>query len=268
MMTLEVNNYVKVKSLQEAYELLLADDSNQIIGGGAWLKMATKPVNTLIDLELLKLDDIVVKQNIITIGANVTLRDLEKNKDIKEQFSGILYEAVHQVMGVGVRNLATIGGSIMGKFSFSDILTPLLTMDVSLEFYKQGIISLQDFLATKKPPKDILLHIILKQEKGNGFFKKVRKTALDFAVVNICVVHKDSGFEIVIGARPGIAVKASKAMTFLNRQSSFSEQVIQSAVALVQEEISFSKNLRASKEYREQLVAVYVARGIKEVTQS
>ena len=54
---IEIANYVKVKSLQEAYELN-QKKSSVVIGGMLWLKMQRRKVNTAIDLSELGLDTI------------------------------------------------------------------------------------------------------------------------------------------------------------------------------------------------------------------
>ena len=115
----------------------------------------------------------------------------------------------------------------------------------------------------KRFDKDILLHVIIPKKKAKGFFKKVKTTALDFAILNVCVV-KDGRFEIVIGARPGIATRAVRTSEFLDGKD-IDDKVIEEALDILEEEIKFSKNAKASKEYRSDLALVYVKRGIKEV---
>ena len=55
---LQIKNYVKVASLEEAYELN-QKKNNVIIGGMHWLKMSKASVGTAIDLSGLGLDQIV-----------------------------------------------------------------------------------------------------------------------------------------------------------------------------------------------------------------
>ena len=45
--------------------------------------------------------------------------------------------------------MATIGGSIWGRFGFSDVLTVFLAMDSYVELYKGGIVSMADFVSMK-----------------------------------------------------------------------------------------------------------------------
>lgn len=258
-----LKDYARPRDLHEAYELLLQDEHNVIIGGGAWLKLTHKDVNTIIDLHSIGLHEIIDKGDVIEIGAMSTLRQIETNSVIQSHFDGIFNQAVKGIMGMNIRNLATIGGSIMGKYSFSDIFTPLLSMDVSLVFFKAGTISLKEFLATKKMEKDILVKILLHKKDGRGYFHSMKKTHLDFAVINVAVTKSDD-IKIVVGARPSIATRALNAEEFINN-TEINEASILAAAKLAKEEIKVGKNARASKEYRQELIEVYVKRGLKEV---
>lgn len=258
-----LKEYARPKDLHEAYELLLQDEHNVIIGGGAWLKLTHKEVNTIIDLHSIGLHEIIDKGDHIEIGAMTSLRQIEANEAIKGYYNGIFCKAVKSIMGMNIRNLATIGGSIMGKYSFSDIFTPLLAMDVSLVFFKSGTMTLEKYLETKRMEKDILVKILLHKKEGRGYFHTMKKTHLDFAVIN-CAVTKSDKVKIVIGARPSLAVRALEAEEFINSQEINNASIL-AAAKIARDEIKTGNNARASKEYRNELIEVYVKRGLQEV---
>lgn len=260
---MKINEFIKVESLDQAYDLLQEDKENIVIGGGAWLKLTNKEVNKIIDLESLNLRNITEKNDRVIIGSMSTLRDIELNESIQHLSDGILVEAIKNIMGVSIRNLATIGGSIMGKYSFSDILTPLLVMDTRLEFHKNGIMSLEAFLSSK-PIKDVLLSVIVSKNKSKGYFYKMQKTRMDFAVINVAV-SKSEKIDISVGARPSIAMKPVKAIEFINNQSSLTEDIIKETAKIAVNEIKFGSNSRASSEYRKNICEVYIRRGLEEV---
>lgn len=264
MMAVKIKAYKKVSSLQEAYDLLQEDKSNLIIGGGAWIKQTNKEVGTMIDLEHLKLNQILEIGENLVIGSMTTLRDVELNESLNHIDGGILVQAIKGIMGVSIRNIATIGGSIMGKYSFSDILTPLSVMDVELEFYKAGVMKLSDFMKLKKVD-DILLNIIIKNRTSKGYFYTMKKTHLDFAVVNVAITNHE-GIDIAIGARPSLCSKPEKAIAYINSQKEITQAVINETASIAIEETKFGTNSRASKEYRTDITKVYIQRGIKEVT--
>ena len=261
---MKIEKYYKASTLDEAYEVLLESKNNLIIGGGAWLRLTNKNLETVVDVSKIGLEGIVKKGNRIEIGAMTTLKDMEDNMDIQNLYDGMLSNALSHIMGVSIRNIATIGGSIIGKYSFSDILTPLLVMNTSLVFHKQGEMKLGDFLNTKKLPKDILTKIIVEVVEGNGYFYKMQKTHLDFAVVNVAIT-KDEDIQIAVGARPSLCTVPFEAVTFINSQKEISEEVINKTASIAANELKFGTNSKASKEYRKQIVEVYIKRGLREV---
>lgn len=167
-------------------------------------------------------------------------------------------------MGVGIRNIATLGGSVMGKYAFSDLFTPLLVMDASLIFYKKGEMSLSKFLQTKKMEKDILVKIVIPKNNSIGYFHKVQKTRLDFAVVNVAISKNDK-IDIAIGARPSIAARPTNAIDYINTQETINEEVIKETARIAIEELKFSTNSKSGAEYRTLVAATYLKRGLKEV---
>ena len=57
---------------------------------------------------------------------------------------------------------ATVGGSIFGRFGFSDVLTCFLALDTYVELYKGGIVSLKEFVDMPRD-NDILVRILIKK---------------------------------------------------------------------------------------------------------
>ncbi|MFA7045673.1 MAG: hypothetical protein WC172_05345, partial [Candidatus Izemoplasmatales bacterium] len=63
----------------------------------------------------------------------------------------------------------------------------------------------------------------------------------------------------------GIAKCAENAMQYLDQIENPSEPDILRATQLALEELTFSTNLKATQEYRQELARVYVERGLKAV---
>mgnify|MGYP000886909002 CR=1 FL=1 len=263
---MEINQYVKAKSIEEAYQVLIENPKNSILGGGAWLKQSSPNVNTLIDIVDCGLDQITETKTHIEIGALVTLHELESNPAIKSLGGGFVSESLSHVLGIGFRNIATIGGTIAGKYAFSDIITALLTLDVKLIFHPKREINLEAFLNAKGKVTDILTHVVIRKSSGKGFFKKVAASTLEFAVLDVAVYQEDNKFQISIGSRPSGAMLSHEASAFLNNQNKMTEEVLNQAAQIVLDTVKLGSNKNASKEYREALTKAYVKRGIKEVS--
>ena len=158
---LKIKEYVKVKDLEEAY-LLNQKKTACVLGGMVWLKMGNRNISTAIDLSGLDLDMIEETEEEFRIGAMTSLRTLETHKGLEGYTQGAVKESLRHIVGVQFRNCATVGGSIFGRYGFSDVLTMFLAMDSYVELYKGGIVPLEDF-AKKKPDRDILVRVIVKK---------------------------------------------------------------------------------------------------------
>lgn len=256
---LTINQYVKVKSLDEAYELN-QKKTNRIIGGMLWLKMSKLRVNTAIDLSGLGLDTIEETDEEFKIGSMTTLRAIETHESFNEYTKGAAKKAVRHIVGVQFRNIATVGGSIYGRYGFSDVLTFLLGLDSYVELYKGGIIPLKDF-AAMKADRDIIVRIIVKKKPVQCVYLSERITKTDFPVIAVCVSKIDDKVMASVGARP------ARAKIVVDETGILSEE-INDETALkfgeyVAENLDFNSNMRGSAQYRKHIAKVLVKRAVK-----
>ena len=116
MMT--IREYKRAESLEEAWQLN-QKRPNRVLGGMIWLKMENINVGTAIDLSGLGLDTIEETDEGFSIGAMVTLRQIELHPGLAAYTDGAVRESVRHIVGVQLRNLATVGGSLYSRFGFS-----------------------------------------------------------------------------------------------------------------------------------------------------
>ncbi len=258
---MKIKHYHKATSMADAYEQLKKEGS-AIVAGGAWLRLSGRVIETGIDLAGLGLDAISVTEETITIGAMTTLHTIETHPEINRLYDGILVQAIGSVMGVGLRNVVTIGGNIVARHGFSDIITALQVMDVTLCFHEQGETPLKTFLAQKGAFNDILEKIVVRKRKASAYFKKVSKTALDFPVLNIAMSKDQDGYKLAVGARPSIAIRAEKTEKLLNKAKTIDDALIEKVIDTALGEIRFNSNHRGSASYRQSLAKTYIRRAL------
>ena len=197
MMT--IREYKRAESLEEAWQLN-QKKPNRILGGMIWLKMETINVGTAIDLSGLGLDTIEETEEGFSIGAMVTLRQLEQHPGLAAYTHGAMREAVRHIVGVQLRNLATVGGSIYSRFGFSDVLTMFLAMDCDVELYKGGILPLQEY-AQRPYDRDVLVRLIVKKTPMQLYYQSVRNSQTDIPVLTCAAARLETGdYRIAIGA--------------------------------------------------------------------
>lgn len=253
-----IDKYVVAESLEQAYELNKSK-KNKIIGGMLWLKMGRKKIGTAIDLSSLGLNAIEENDQYFKIGCMCTLRDMETNKNLNKYFNNLFKFSLENIVGVQMRNLATIGGSIYSRFGFSDILTALLVLDTYVELHKGGIIPLEKYMDMPLD-NDILINIIIKKDNRKSNFSSLRLSATDFPVLTCAISNKGNEWYAAIGARP-LQAKISKFILIPEPNNT----EIMKAISTALENISFGSNMRASKQYREILAPVFMKRGIEKI---
>ena len=260
MMT--IREYKRAESLEEAWQLN-QKRQNRILGGMIWLKMETINVGTAIDLSGLGLDTIEETEEDFSIGAMVTLRQLEQHTGLNQYTHGAVQEAVRHIVGVQLRNLATVGGSIYSRFGFSDVLTMFLAMDCSVELYKGGVVPLAEY-AQRPYDRDVLVRLIVKKEAAEFYYQSVRNSQTDIPVLTCAAAcTTDDTYRIVIGARPLRAMR----FDFPAESRLPAEEFAQKLAGAVQEQIVTGSNMRGSAEYRKHLAGVLTRRAVWELEQ-
>lgn len=253
-----IQKYVRPQSLEEAYQLNQAKN-NRIVAGMLWLKTGSGNIGTAIDLCDLGLNTIEENDEEFSIGAMVSLRQLEKHQGLNSYSQNAICNAVKDIVGVQFRNMATVGGSLWGRFGFSDVLTVFLSMDSYVELYKGGIIPLQDF-TKHKYDSDILIRLILKKNPGKFIYSAMRAQRTDFPVLTCAISNINQKYRISIGARPGKAIVINDDNNIL--ANGIQQETAELMAEYVSKHTPTQSNIRGSKEYRSHLAKVLTYRNL------
>jgi len=172
-------------------------------------------------------------------------------------------ESLCHIVGVQFRNCATVGGSIYGRYGFSDVLTMFLGMDTWVELYDAGRITLTEFVNMKKD-NDILVNIIVRKEPLLTCYLSQRNIKTDFPVLTCAASVIGNEARTVIGARPARAMivedKKQILKNFRNMTKKQKEEAIEAFAEYAAENVPTAGNMRGSKEYRTLLVKVLTRR--------
>lgn len=249
---LRIREYRRVNDLAEAYELN-QKKTNHIIGGGLWIKIGDRNLMTAIDLSGLGLDTIEETEDEFIIGCMVTLRDLETHTGLNAYTNGAMKESVRHIVGVQFRNCATVGGSIYGRFGFSDVLTLFAALDSYVELYHAGQMSIREFI-DQKYDNDILVSVHIRKTPVKISYLSERNAATDFPVLAVAVSEYAGKVHVSIGARPVKACVMEYDGSAVCQPAEFAKQI--------QKDFTFGSNRRGSAAYRRHLAGVLVRRAV------
>lgn len=271
---LSFKQYVRAQSLEEAYTLC-QKKNNVVLGGMLWLKMQNRTVGCAIDLCDLGLDTIEETESEYRIGAMVSLRALEQHAGLNALTCGALREAVKHIVGVQFRNVATIGGSLFGRFGFSDVLTLFLALDAKVELYHAGVLSISEFAELPWTTRDILVRVIVPKKERKCSYLSMRNTQKDFPVLTCAVSYVDGKYLCCVGARPMKAKLYGDENEILSEKSerakksgqsisvdALTEETAEKFAADIAKRAVFGSNMRGSGEYRKKLCEVLVRRAL------
>jgi carbon-monoxide dehydrogenase medium subunit len=272
--------YFKPKTLKEASELLLKFDNAMIINGGTdmvvRLREALIQPDALIDIKgITGMNDVKEDAQTVTIGACVTMNDMVHHPAVIDAFE-LLHDAVHYLGSGQIRNLATMAGNICNASPLADTATPLLVYEASVLVKSNETereIPITDFFkgvrrtALKKGEIVYGIRIPKYQEVKGAFKKFARRKEVDLSTVCSTVARLDGRIRIAFGSVAPIPLRAYKSEAFLEGKK-LTDGIIAEAAKIARMEVSPIDDIRASKEYRLDMVELSVVRGLEEIRES
>ena len=212
----------------------------------------------------------------IKIGAATRLSDIV-NSDILRKHAPILCDAVNEMASLQIRNLGTLGGNLCTASPAADTAPPLLVLNATVNV--KGInggeaIPLVDFFKgpgqSALTGKNILTEISFPAMKGDDKACRIklgRRMAATLSVVSVAVWArvKNSIFEevrIALGATAPTPMRARNAEAYLAGKEA-SDQVIDEGARIASGEVKPITDVRATSEYRRDMVQVLTCRALK-----
>ncbi len=138
-------NYIRPKSIKEAFQLLQASGGKGfIVGGGTYISTHQISNGIAIDLqEVVNINTIERSNDKFQIGSRVTLQDLADCDDLDP----VLRDAVKNEAGRNIRQSATVAGHLVNSDGRSPLTTCFLGLDAKLDIYPfDSSVSMGDWL--------------------------------------------------------------------------------------------------------------------------
>jgi CO/xanthine dehydrogenase FAD-binding subunit len=269
--------------------LLLAKykEEAKVIAGGTDLvvqmrKRAVRPkyivdINGIPGLDYIRYD---AKEG-LTIGALTTIRALEKSAELWQRYP-LISLAASKLGSVAIRNVATVGGNLCNAMPIADTAQALLALSAKAKIIGpegERIIPLEDFfiglgknsLRTGELLVEIQVPVPLPNTRGL-YLKHLTRGSVDLAIVNVAVVItfepedkvcKD--IKIVLGSVASTPIRARKAEEIMRGKRVNETLISRTAEAASEEAHPRPGSIRASVEYKKEMIKVFTGHLIKEI---
>ena len=254
--------YHRPKTVAETLELL---DRGVPLAGGTELTPRRDEVSAVIDLQEIGLDYVESRDDIIAVGAAVKLQAMVENE---ERLPSTLREACRLEASLNLRNMATLGGTIMSADGRSPVVTVLLAMDAKA-IVEPGnkTVSLEELLDHRDRDvfHDLITEIRLKLPEILRY-EQVSRAPTDRPLVCVAVARlpndgAEKGYRVVLGGVASSPIRVKQA------EVSLSEGEDNNTVADAARRIYASAgDVWASSEYRAHTAGVLVKRLAMEIT--
>ncbi|MDD3401140.1 MAG: xanthine dehydrogenase family protein subunit M [Eubacteriales bacterium] len=272
-------DYLRPTSLEEAIAMRIKyGDKAVILNGGTdrviQLRERLIAPDYVIDIKHIPdLNEIKFsKQEGLVIGACVNMNTIGENPDVIK-FYPYLAEAALSVGSKQVRNRATCAGNIINASPLCDTGTPLYVADAKIGMVGQNgyrEVPITEFITfvrrTVLQPDEIVTCIKVPYYEGSkGIFTKIaRRKEVDLSTICGTVLKRGDEYKLAFGAVAPTPVRLKKTEELLKGKK-LDEAIIEEAAALAQTEVSPISDVRASKQYRLDVVAVIVRRSLKQM---
>lgn len=290
-MTLPEFDYVAAKSLEEASQLMVSMGSECVVMSGGTDVILQIPKNvergmkTVIDLKtipgLTRLE--YVDGEGLYVGANTKLFDIQSSPVVLEKMPAVA-QAAHYVGSNQVRRKGTMVGSICNASPTGDCGSILLAMKAQVKIVGpegERTVGMDDFwtgfkkIAPDKLKGELVTEIFipeLKSGEGSAYFKHSVRKAMDLAIVGVAAWVRLEGKTVadcrIAVAGGDVTIVRAKAAEQMIIGRELTDELVEAVAVQAADEMHPRSSLRASAEYRHDMIRVYTKRAINKAVET
>lgn len=278
--------YFQPGTLKEALALLeqYSTDARVLAGGtDVMLKIESKVLKPkyVVDISgIAGLDHIESNGNgDLRIGALATVSDVAKSPIINKQFP-VLSQSASMLASAAIRNVATLGGNICNAAPSAENAPALLCLSAKVKIVgpnKERVVPLEQFFtgpgSTVLNSDEILVEFQIPAADTNArglYLKHSQRGSIDLASVGVGVLalfdnnKRCQDIKIALGAVAPTPIRAKKAESVL-KDKVIDEALVEAAAQAAAEDSCCIDDVRASKEYRTDMVVAFTRRALRMV---
>jgi len=275
-------NMLEPKSIQDACEILSAEEDVKLISGGTALLILIKHgillPKTLVNLKKIKgaAEITYEPESGLRVGGLASIFDVESAPAVRQHYP-LLAQACHVVANIRIRNMATIGGNLAHADSQSDPPAALVALDASVELTTRDrvrTVKLRDFLIgsyeTGLERDEILTALLVPPAPANvkgTYLKFTTRSSEDRPCAGVAAWvryanGKPAEARVVVGAvSPAPVVLTDQGLESGQKSTADAIAEIARNAAATVDPID---DLRGPADYKRQLVQVLVRRALTE----
>ena len=285
-------DYATPSSVEEALAILASQQgAGRLISGGTDLMIQLQrgernPVRCLVDVTRIRgLDEIKLDNSHIVVGAATTFAHLERSALVRAR-APVLAEAASWVGSPQIRNVGTLAGNVVNAQPAADGSIALLTLDAEAQIAnltgRQWVPMASLYVSPGVSRLDASAEMITAfrfrahgPREGSAFERLARRKALALPLLNVgayvlldAEARQIREARLAIGPVAPVPFRAQQAEEALVNQP-ITDAVLDEAIEIaVRESKPRSSLLRASKEYRQELIRTLTRRALQRAIQN
>lgn len=268
------------ETLDEALSLLAkyGEEARPIAGGTDLIPKIKSGVLdfshlvSLKNIEQLRKISICPEDGSLHLGCCATIRETEAFPGVKENWPA-LFQAMHSMANTQVRNRGTVSGNICNAVPSCENGPALIVYDAKVVLKSstgERIVPITDFftgvLKTCIQPNELLTEIIIPRPAegcSSVYYKYALRKALDLAMVGVasCVLVEDGvvkDAKLGLGAVAIVPKRAYNAEAHIIGKKLTEELIMEAAEIASQQDCKPISDIRATAEYRREMVRLHV----------
>jgi len=257
--------YHRPQNLDDALNLLFAKGGTAVplAGGTRFVPRQSTIADNVVDLQAVGLDTISSSDHTLTLGSMVKLQSLVNAAGAPD----VLSASAWREGNVNLRNMATVGGTVVVADPSSELLTALLAFDAQLTLYTptETRRSLPDYLTQREQYFGLITQVEL-DTRGRSASARLARTPADAPIIaaTVRLVLNGDHCEQAFIALAGVAerpIRLPEAEAVLAGRSLTPER-LDALAETVSQAISPPSDYRGSSDYRRQMAGVIVRRAV------
>ncbi|MBF0521727.1 MAG: FAD binding domain-containing protein [Candidatus Omnitrophica bacterium] len=267
------------QTIAEADELYAKLDNIKILAGGTFLVNSLKnlknkglktPDNIISLKKIPELHAISLENGILSLGAMVTLDDIINSSVIAKEF-GILKTVSSQIATTPIRHMATVGGNLTCRYTWTELPTIMVALNARLHFTSNGkeeIVEAENFFKNAAKTNKILTKITIPKEENLvvSYRRATRTAAIDIPMLSVCIKTclKNKTFadtQVTVNNGTVFCQRDNLLENFLN-QKPFSPTLATEAIGQLKSPIYETKD----DDYKRHMFEVSIKQALEEIT--